>query len=260
MLNEIFCVLRWHCIFTHFDRRRKNSYWDILGEVVTHAALFLDFVSVVGHCLRTAAACPLGPISWLILTNTRSWPTTAACCKSITTRATSKVTSLHQHSDILRCDIAKGDVICTIRCNVRGKELRGTLNCWDPNRVAAGGTRPSDRSLKTAQTEVHTFILNHLKKRCMDWFVDPPLSSRLKYPLNWLICSWSPEDESCQLWWSADFSFRFVVRSTSWNRGPCRMSLIYFRRRIYESTLYFEVEEKIIIILYLIDEQIQLKG
>lgn len=53
---------------------------------------------LAGLCLRTAAVRPPGLTSWLSLTNTRSWPTTAACCRSITTRATSKVTCLHQHT------------------------------------------------------------------------------------------------------------------------------------------------------------------
>lgn len=62
--------------------------------------LFWDiFIScVAGCCHRTAATHLHGLISWLYLINIRSWLITAACCKSITTRATSKVTSLRRHT------------------------------------------------------------------------------------------------------------------------------------------------------------------
>lgn len=62
----------------------------------TRCRLSMYFLFVAGRCLWTAAVLHPGPISWLSLTSTRSWPTTAACCKSITTRASSKVTSVVQ--------------------------------------------------------------------------------------------------------------------------------------------------------------------
>lgn len=52
---------------------------------------------LAGHCLRNAAVHPIWLISWLSLTNTTSWLATAACYRSTTTSATSKVTSLHKH-------------------------------------------------------------------------------------------------------------------------------------------------------------------
>lgn len=65
--NVINCILLWEC--------RQ-----------TYCTLSMYFLFMAGHSLWTAAVLHLGLISWLNLTNTRSWPTTAASCKNITTR------------------------------------------------------------------------------------------------------------------------------------------------------------------------------
>lgn len=59
-----------------------------------HSWTVVYFLLMAGRSLWTAAVHYLGPTSCLSLTNTRSWPTTAACCNSITTRAMWKVSSL----------------------------------------------------------------------------------------------------------------------------------------------------------------------
>lgn len=61
--------------------------------VVSVVSLLMVCVGVLGSglSLRSAAALPLGQRSSLIPTNRRSWPTTVACCKNTTTKATSGV-------------------------------------------------------------------------------------------------------------------------------------------------------------------------
>jgi len=64
------------------------------------------FCPLADRYLRTAAVHPRGLTSWLSLTNIKSWPTIAACCKSTTTRATLKVTSLQQHRTLKNLSFA----------------------------------------------------------------------------------------------------------------------------------------------------------
>lgn len=85
----------WHLLskFLFFFLRTSQSVSETNGD------LFFLVLCLLGLCRRTAAVHPLGQISWLTLTNTRSWPTTVACCRSTTTRATSKVALLLEDSE-----------------------------------------------------------------------------------------------------------------------------------------------------------------
>lgn len=105
MWNGIVCILKLplyfypYCMwdYVYVDQHKSFGWLESMLILLSSFSLsvFISCLCVcplAGHCLMTVAVHLLGSTSWLSLTNTRIWPTTAVCCKSITTRATSKVT------------------------------------------------------------------------------------------------------------------------------------------------------------------------
>lgn len=89
-------------------RGSLNMFINRINSIIYFGEVIV-FVFPPGLCLRITAVHRLGLTSCLNLTNTKKWPTTAACCRSITTSATSKVTSIltFVRFHVLRCCLLK---------------------------------------------------------------------------------------------------------------------------------------------------------